>query len=98
LTAAEDLLHTYIEKVLSKPAKVKADANQILPVILSEGELLFSLPRTKTMKPCDYSESADPKQVAVAMCAMMMVIHRRTGNIEGELAGYQNLSKVCCGV
>jgi hypothetical protein len=94
LKAAEHLLRIYIEKVLSKPAKPKADVNQMLPVILSEGEMLFSLPGTKTRKQREISKYASPQQIAVAMCSMTIVIHQHTQNSEGELKGYQSLCKV----
>ncbi|CAO3659890.1 unnamed protein product [Umbelopsis ramanniana] len=94
LKAAEDLLRIYIDKVLSKPAKSKADVNQMLPVILSEGEMLFSLPLSQTRKPREFSKCASPQQIAVAMCAMTIVIDQHTKNNEGELNGYQGLSKL----
>ena len=94
MKAAEDLLRIYIDKVLSKPAKSKADVNQMLPVILSEGEMLFSLPLSQTRKPREFSKCASPQQIAVAMCAMTIVIDQHTKNNEGELNGYQSLSKV----
>ncbi|KAI9283793.1 hypothetical protein BC943DRAFT_93483 [Umbelopsis sp. AD052] len=94
LTAAEDLLRIYIEKVLSKPIKPKTDVNQMLPVILSEGEMLFSLVGTKIGKPREISKEASSQQMAVAMCAMTIVIHQHLKHSEGELTGYQNLSKL----
>ncbi|KAI8580897.1 hypothetical protein K450DRAFT_235110 [Umbelopsis ramanniana AG] len=94
LNAAEDLIRIYIEKVLCKPIKAKSDVNQMLPVILSEGEMLFSLAGTKTRNPREISKDARPQQIAVAMCAMAIVIHQHTKNDEGELIGYQNLSKL----
>jgi hypothetical protein len=94
LQAAEDLLRIYIDKVLSKPAKSKADVNQMLPVILSEGEMLFSLPLSQTRKPREFSKCASPQQIAVAICAMTIVIDQHTKNKEGELNGYQGLSRV----
>lgn len=98
MKAAEELLHIYVEKVLSKPAKTKADANQVLLTILMEGQYLFSISRAETMRYKQDQGASHPLQVAAAMCAMSICIHNLTGNTHAEVAEYQTLSKVNCGV
>ncbi|CAO3678377.1 unnamed protein product [Umbelopsis vinacea] len=94
LKAAEELLHIYVEKVLSKPAKTKADANQVLLTILMEGQYLFSISRAETMSYKQDQGASHPLQVAAAMCAMSICIHNLTGNKNAEVAEYQTLSKL----
>jgi hypothetical protein len=92
LESAQKILNIYIDKVLSKPAKAKADPNQVLPTILVEGRNLFST-LDDQVNLTDV-ERANPNHVALVICAMEVSIQSISGNTDEEIDLYHRLSKV----
>ncbi|KAG2177364.1 hypothetical protein INT43_008021 [Umbelopsis isabellina] len=96
LESAQHILKIYIDKVLSKPAKTKADPNQVLPTILAEGRNLFSNFDMQTNLTDAEEESylSSPYQVALVLCAMELSIQSISGNKDEEVDLYHLLSKL----
>lgn len=96
LESAQQILKIYIDKVLSKPAKAKADPNQVLPTILAEGRNLFSNfdSQANLTASEEASDLSSPMQVALVLCAMELSIQIISGNKDEEVELYHLLSKV----
>ncbi|KAJ2961351.1 hypothetical protein NQZ79_g3354 [Umbelopsis isabellina] len=94
LESAQHILKIYIDKVLSKPAKAKADPNQVLPTILAEGRNMFS--HFDSQADLTAAEEViyppSPNQVALVLCAMELSIQSISDNKDEEVDLYHLLS------